>query len=194
MKLKEKRVGLALTGSFCTFSVAIVILQEIINEGAVVTPIISNIVDTVDTRFFKANDLKKTLENLSGNKVIRCITDAEPIGPRQLLDILVVLPCTGNTIAKMAMGISDTTVTMAVKSHLRNNRPVVLGVSTNDSLGNGAKNIGALLNAKNIYFVPFGQDDPNNKTRSMVLKSGLAVKTIEMALDGQQIQPILVSH
>jgi dipicolinate synthase subunit B len=193
MRLEGKRVGFAMTGSFCTFALAIQVLEEIIARGAVVTPIISNIVDTVDTRFFKAAELKERLTGLTGNPVIRTISEAEPIGPGKLLDLLVILPCTGNTIAKLAAGITDTTVTMAVKAHLRNNGPVVLGVSTNDALSNGAKNIGALLNARNVYFIPFSQDDPMVKARSAVLRSEFVIKALEMALDGQQMQPVLVS-
>jgi dipicolinate synthase subunit B len=192
MKLEGKRIGFAMTGSFCTFSLAIKALEEILAQGAAVTPILSYMVDTVDTRFYKTADLKNELTKLTGSKIIRTIPDAEPIGPNQLLDLLVVLPCTGNTVAKLANGITDTPVTMAVKSHLRNNRPVVLGVSTNDALGNGSKNIGALLNMRNIYFIPFGQDAPDVKARSMVLKNEYTIRALELALDGQQIQPILV--
>jgi dipicolinate synthase subunit B len=191
MKLEGKRIGFALTGSFCTFDIAIHALDEILAEGAEVFPIISHIVDTVDTRFYKAADLKTTLSDMTKNPVMRTVCDAEPIGPKQFLDLLVVLPCTGNTVAKLANGITDTAVTMAVKAHLRNDRPVVLGISTNDALGNGAKNIGALLNARNIYVIPFGQDDPEKKGRSMVLKKEFVLKTLEMALDGRQLQPIL---
>jgi dipicolinate synthase subunit B len=192
MTLEGKRIGFAMTGSFCTFALALRALEAMLSKGAKVTPIISAIVDTADTRFYQADDLKRKLTQLTGQPVIRTITEAEPIGPGQLLDVMVVLPCTGNTIAKMCLGITDTAVTMAVKSHLRNNRPVVLGVSTNDALGNGAKNIGALLNARNFYFVPFGQDDPSVKGRSMVLKEEYVIDTIEGALEGRQLQPLLV--
>jgi dipicolinate synthase subunit B len=192
MKLKDKRIGFAVTGSFCTFEIAVNVLKELINEGAIVTPIISSAVDTTDTRFYTADDFKDDLYTLTKNPVIRTILEAEPIGPQKLLDVLLILPCTGNTLAKMAYGITDTAVTMAAKAHLRNNRPCVLGVSTNDALGNGAKNIGALLNARNIYFVPFGQDDPIQKNRSMVFKKEYVLRTLEMALDNEQIQPIIV--
>lgn len=191
MKLKGQRVGFALTGSFCTFDTAFAVLEKIVSEGAIVTPIISSIVDTTDTRFIKASDLKEKLYLLTGSPIIKTIAQAEPIGPQQLLDLLIILPCTGNTMAKLACGITDTAVCMAAKSHLRNNRPVVLGLSTNDALGNSAKNIGILLNTRNYYFVPFGQDDPFQKNRSMVLNGEHALQAFEMALDGQQLQPIL---
>jgi dipicolinate synthase subunit B len=193
LKLEGKRIGFAMTGSFCTFSVAIKGLKDILEQGALVTPVISNNVDVTDTRFYNADELKKELTRLTDQPIIKTIAEAEPIGPYQLFDLLIVLPCTGNTLAKINMGITDTTVTMAVKSHLRNNRPVVLGVSTNDALGNNAKNIGALLNARNFYFIPFGQDDPEGKGRSMVLKGEYVLKTIEMAFDNRQIQPVLVN-
>jgi dipicolinate synthase subunit B len=191
VKLKGQRVGFALTGSFCTFDTAFAVLEKIVSEGAIVTPIISSIVDTTDTRFIKASDLKEKLYLLTGSPIIKTIAQAEPIGPQQLLDLLIILPCTGNTMAKLACGITDTAVCMAAKSHLRNNRPVVLGLSTNDALGNSAKNIGILLNTRNYYFVPFGQDDPFQKNRSMVLNGEHALQAFEMALDGQQLQPIL---
>lgn len=191
MVLEGKRIGFAMTGSFCTFNTALECLRDIVACGAVVTPIVSYAVDTLDTRFNKACELKETLTHITGNAVIRTIPDAEPLGPRGLFDVLVVLPATGNTLAKLAAGITDTPVTMAVKSHLRNSAPVVLAVSTNDALGNGAKNIGSLMNARNIFFVPFGQDDPKTKERSMVFKPGYVLETISLALNGRQLQPIL---
>ena len=189
--LAGKRIGLALTGSFCTFEVAFDILQSLISAGADVLPIISYAVDTMDTKFGNSKDIKKRLAQLTGKPIINSIKDAEPIGPGKLLDALVVLPATGNTIAKIAHGITDTPVTMAAKAHLRNDRPLVLGLSSNDALGNGAKNIGLLLGMRNIYFIPFGQDQPHGKPRSVVFKEKYALPAISEALNGKQLQPIL---
>lgn len=191
MKLEGKKVGLAVTGSFCTFETALHCAKDMVKQGVQLTGILSNIVDTTDTRFMAAEDFKKSLSEISGRPLISTITQAEPIGPQKLFDLLVVLPATGNTIAKLAAGITDTPVCMAIKSHLRNNRPVLLAISTNDALGGGAKNIGQLLNAKNIFFVPFSQDDPINKPKSMVFLKEEVVPAMESALDYQQIQPIL---
>lgn len=191
MALENKRIGFALTGSFCTFATALECIEEIMRQGAEVTPIISHSVDTIDTRFGRAADLKEKLEWITGKQIIRTIPGAEPIGPKQLFDLLVVLPATGNTIAKLANGITDTPVTMAVKSHLRNNGPVVLGISTNDALGNGAKNIGALLNTRHFYFVPYGQDDPAQKNYSIIFNKEKVLPTLECALEGRQVQPLL---
>jgi len=187
-----KRIGFALTGSFCTLDIALEIVSSLVDSGAEVIPIISQSVDTIDTKFGAANDIKNKLAELTGQPVIKSISEAEPIGPAKLLDVLVVLPATGNSLAKIVYGITDTPVTMAVKAHLRNNRPVVLGLSSNDALGNGAKNIGLLLGMRNIYFVPFGQDQPHEKPRSMVLKSEYALAAIDEALHGRQLQPIIM--
>jgi dipicolinate synthase subunit B len=191
-ELNNLRIGFALTGSFCTFDTALACMEELVNMGAKVTPIISAAVDTMDTKFYKTADLKEKLMQISGNNIIRTITEAEPIGPQKLFDLLIVLPATGNTIAKLAYGITDTTVTMAVKSHLRNNRPVVLGISSNDALGNSAKNIGMLMNYKHIYFVPYAQDDPVNKPKSMVFIKDLTIPAIKEALDNRQLQPVVM--
>jgi len=191
MTLDNKRIGLAITGSFCTFETALTCAEYIVKAGAVVTGILSNAVDTTDTRFMTAMDLKGLLADITGRPIIRTIVEAEPIGPQKLFDLLIVLPATGNTLAKLAAGITDTTVTMAVKSHLRNNRPVVLAISTNDALGNNAKNIGLLLNTKHIYFVPFGQDDPVNKPKSAVFLKDKVVPAMIEALEGRQLQPVL---
>lgn len=192
MLLDGKKIGFAVTGSFCTFGKAVIELENIIKEGAEVFPIISYAVDKFDTKFGNASDWKLKFEGLSGKKIISTIVEAEPIGPKSLLDLVIVLPCTGNTIGKIANGITDTPVTMAVKAHLRNNKPVVIAVSTNDGLGINAKNIGLLLNMKNIYFIPFGQDDPVKKHNSLMAKMELTVPTIVEALNGRQIQPLLV--
>jgi len=187
-----KRIGFALTGSFCTLDMALEIISELVQLGAEVIPILSHAVDTTDTQFGAANELKERLAEITGRPPIKTITGAEPIGPAKLLDILVVLPATGNTLAKIAYGITDTPVTMAVKAHIRNNRPVVIGLSSNDALGNGAKNIGLLLGMRNMYFVPFGQDKPHEKPRSMVLKGEYTLAAIDEALQGRQLQPIVI--
>jgi len=191
MILDNKRIGFAITGSFCTFEAALACVEDILKEGASVTGILSYAADMTDTRFMTAESLKESLAGLTGKSIIRTIVEAEPIGPQKLFDILIVLPATGNTLAKLAAGITDTPVTMAVKSHLRNNRPVVLAVSTNDALGNNAQNIGKLLNTKNIYFVPFSQDDPVKKPKSMVFLDSQVIPSMREALEGRQLQPIL---
>jgi dipicolinate synthase subunit B len=192
MLLDGIKIGYALTGSFCTFNKAFSELELLIREGADVYPIISDSVNKFDTRYGSAEEWKLKLEGLTGRKVISSIVDAEPIGPKSMLDIIVVMPCTGNTLAKLANAVTDTPVTMAVKAHLRNNKPVVLAVSTNDGLGANAKNLGILLNVENVYFVPFNQDDPVKKINSLVAKFELLIPTIQEALKGRQIQPMLV--
>jgi len=167
-------------------------IEKLVKEGAEVFPIVSHSVKNTDTRFGNANDFLLMLENITGRKPISTITEAEPIGPKSLLDVIVVSPCTGNTCAKLACGITDTPVTMAVKAHLRNGKPVVLAISTNDGLGANAKNIGMLLNSKNIFMVPFGQDDPIKKPNSLVARNEKLIDTILEALKGRQLQPLLV--
>ena len=189
--IEKKRIGFALTGSFCTISTAIDCMAELIAHGADVTPIISHILDTSDTKFGKAESLKAKLKLMTRHQIITTIPSAEPIGPGDLFDLLIVLPASGNTMAKIVAGIADTPVTMAVKAHLRNGGPVLLGIASNDALGLGAKNIGQLLSTRNIYFVPFGQDDAEGKPRSMVFKKEYVIPAIIEALDGKQIQPIL---
>ncbi len=194
MKLENLTVGFAMTGSFCTFHKVFPQIQRIVEQNARVIPIMSENSYSTDTRFGKAEDHIKRLGELTTEKVIGTITEAEPIGPKKILDVLIVAPCTGNSIAKIANGIADTTVTLAVKSHLRNKRPVVIAVSTNDGLGNNAKNIGMLAGMKNIYLVPFGQDDCVQKENSVVADMGLIIPATELALDGKQLQPVLVTH
>jgi len=190
--LSGKRIGFALTGSFCTLDTALECMEELLNEGAVLTSILSHSVNEMDTKFGKAADLKEKLAKLTPHPIISTIPQAEPIGPGKLLDALIVLPASGNTIAKLAAGIADTPVTMAVKSHLRNGCPVLIGLSSNDALGTGAKNIGQLLAARNIYFIPFGQDDAKEKPRSMVFNKKYVLPALHEALNGRQIQPLLV--
>lgn len=190
--MDKKRIGFAVCGSFCTFSTALECAEDIKKTGAALTGILSYATDEMDTRFMSADAFKHSLLKITGNDLIRTIPEAEPIGPKKLFDLMLVLPATGNTLAKIAAGIADTPVTMAVKSHLRNNRPVVLAISTNDALGNNAKNIGTLLNMKNIYFVPFGQDDPIQKPKSMVFLKEQVVSALEEAIKGKQVQPLVV--
>ncbi|MBR3145034.1 MAG: dipicolinate synthase subunit B [Clostridia bacterium] len=192
MFLETIRLGYAFCGSFCTIKDSLCELEKLCKENYDVTAIMSQIVYNTDTRFIKADDLKEAVKKATGKEIIHDITGAEPIGPKALFDILVVSPCTGNTLAKIALGITDTPVTMAVKAHLRNRRPVVLGLATNDALSASAKNIGALLNTKNIYFVPFGQDDPDKKETSMICDFTLIKDTVEEALCGKQIKPLLI--
>lgn len=190
--LSGLKIGFGITGSFCTISKILPVIEELAANGADVLPIISKTVAETDTRFGKADDLKRMLEGITGKKPLREITEVEPIGPKGLIDVMVAAPCTGNSIAKIANGISDTPVTLAVKSHLRNNRPVVIAVSTNDGLSGNIKNIGALLTRKNIYIVPFGQDDSASKENSLVSDFGLIAPTITSALKGAQLQPLLI--
>lgn len=192
MTVKGRHIGFAFTGSFCTISEAIREMERLVFLGAEVYPIISTTVATTNTRFGRADELRRRVELVTGRDCIDTIPEAEPIGPKNFLDIIVVAPCTGNTLSKIANGITDTPVTMAVKAQLRNQKPVVLAIATNDGLGANAKNIGILLNTKNIYFVPFGQDDPEKKNNSLIAKFGMIVPTVELALEGKQIQPLLV--
>lgn len=183
-------IGFALCGSFCTFSQVFPILEQLSKEHTV-TPIFSHAAATIDSRFGTAAQHLHTASTLCAAQPITTIPQAEPIGPKKLFDILVVAPCTGNTLAKLSHGIADGPVTMAVKSHLRNGRPVLLAVSTNDALGTAAENIGRLMARKNIYFVPFSQDDPDGKPNSMVADFEQIPKAIEAALENSQLQPIL---
>lgn len=191
MELKDKNIGFALCGSFCTYKKVLLEFEKLCNLGANVFPIMSEISASTDTRFGNASDFCEFLETKSKNKIIKTIKDAEPIGPKGYLDILVIAPCTGNTLAKLASGIADSTVTLAAKAHLRNQKPLVIAVSTNDGLANAAKNIGALLNYKNIYFVPFTQDDCINKPNSLVADMSRIEQTLISALDYKQLQPVL---
>lgn len=190
--MEKIKLGFALCGSFCTFSKALEQIKYLSENNYEITPIFSEFAYRTDTRFYKSESFITQTENICRNKSIKTITEAEPIGPKKLFDVVAVAPCTGNTLAKLAHGITDTTVTMAVKAHLRNSRPVVLGISTNDALGASAQNIGRLMNVRNIYFVPFRQDDSLNKPRSIVCDFTRIEGTISSALKGEQIQPIIV--
>lgn len=185
------RLGLAVCGSCCTYAKMLAAAEELCRRYDV-TAILSEHAATLDSRFGSAQELKEKLAALTGKPVLCTIAQAEPIGPKRLLDVVLIAPCTGNTLAKLAAGITDTTVTMAAKAHLRNGRPVVLAVSTNDGLAGSARNIGALLDKRNVYFVPFRQDDPQGKPRSLVADLTLAGEAVEAALAGRQLQPILL--
>ena len=191
MKLNDKRIGVALSGSFCTYDKVFKELQKLVDEGAKVQTIFSDASQTIDSRFGKAEEFVQKAEKLKGIRPMRTIAEAEPIGPKELLDLLIILPCTGNTIAKLANGITDTPVLMAAKAHLRNEKPLLLSVSTNDALGMNMKNIGLLLNAKHIYFVPFGQDNPQKKPNSMIAHTELLLDAAKEALEGKQYQPVI---
>lgn len=192
MRLKGVRVAVALTGSHCTLEKVLPQMEKMMAEGAQVSAVISPSVDHTDTRFGECTRWKQRLVQITGNKLINSITAAEPVGPNKLFDVVVVAPCTGNTLAKLAQGITDTAVLMAVKAQLRNSRPVILGISTNDGLGLNARNIGVLLLAKNIYMIPFRQDNPYSKPNSLVAEMDLMIPTIEGALQGKQVQPLLL--
>lgn len=192
MELNMLRIGFAVTGSFCTMEKATDEIKSLISHGARVIPIMSEISASTDTRFGSCDHFIDKITSLTGEEIIHTVKAAEPIGPKKLLDALVVAPCTGNTMAKIAGSITDSCVTMAVKAHLRNNRPVIIALATNDALSGSAKNIGELLNRKNIYFVPFRQDDPIKKTTSMIADFTKITATLKLALDGIQIQPILL--
>ena len=192
MDLKDKKIGFTLTGSFCTFQKVIPKMKEIKKLGAEIIPIMSFNSYNLDTKFGKAKDFIEEIENISGKEIIHTIQEAEPIGPKKMTDIMIIAPCSGNTMAKLACDIIDTPATMAAKSHLRNNRPLVIAPSTNNGLSGNAENIGKLLNRKNYYFVPFRQDNPITKPRSIVFDVEYIIKTIEYALDGEQISPILI--
>lgn len=184
-------IGFAMCGSFCTFSKVFPIMEQLTAQHKVF-PIFSDVCCSTDSRFGQSKDFIAFAERICNRKVIQKVEEAEPIGPKKLLDALVIAPCTGNTLAKLAHGIADGPVTMAAKSHLRNGRPVIVAVSSNDALGAGAENIGRLLARKHYYFVPFQQDDPENKPTSMVADFTKIPDTLAAALDGRQLQPILL--
>lgn len=186
-------VGFAMCGSFCTYSQIFPVL-ELLCRDYQVTPIFSSTAYTTDSRFGSAAEHIETVRDFCSAEPLHTIGQVEPIGPKKLLDILIIAPCTGNTLAKLANGIADGPVTMAAKSHLRNGRPVLVAVSTNDALSGAAENIGKLMNRKHYYFVPFGQDDPRNKPTSMVADFSMIPSALEAALEGQQIQPILLRN
>lgn len=191
MEIKGKKVGVAITGSFCTFEKIFIQLKKLVDAGAIVYTIFSNSSQNISSRFGSPDEFMKKAEEITGRKPILSIEEAEPIGPQGYLDILVILPCTGNTIAKLANGITDSPVLMAAKAHLRNNKPLVISISSNDALGMNMKNIGILINAKNIYFIPFGQDNCIKKPNSLIAHTELLIPTLEKALDHIQLQPVI---
>lgn len=188
-----KNIGIAFTGSFCTYEKIFEAVQRLAEEGAELYTIFSDHASSMDTRFGSCEEFLNRAREVSGREPIITIPGAEPIGPKAMLDVLVIAPCTGNTLSKLANGISDTPVLMAAKSHLRNNKPLVIALSTNDALGMNLKNIGILLNTKNIYFVPFGQDNYRGKPNSMTAHIEELPDTIERALQYTQVQPVIVS-
>ena len=189
-----KKIGIAMTGSYCTYKKTFEAIRQLKDTGANLIPIFSFNAASTDSRFGTHDDFLQLARDLTGKEPILTIPDAEPIGPKSMLDILVIAPCTGNTLSKLANGISDTPVLMAAKSHLRNNKPLVISLPTNDALGMNLKNIGILLNTKNIYFVPFGQDNYRTKPNSMIAHVELLSDTIELAFEYKQLQPVIKSH
>lgn len=192
MNLKNKNIGFCMTGSFCTFKNIILQMKELKKEDANIIPIMSYKAYKIDTQYGKSKDYIKQIEEVTKNKIINNIEDANLLGIKNKTDIMIIAPCTGNTLAKLSVGICDTPVLIAAKFHLRNNNPLVIAPSTNDGLSINAENIGKLLNTKNYFFVPFRQENPITKPRSIVFDHRYIVKTLEYALDGQQIQPILL--
>lgn len=191
MTLENLNIGFALTGSFCTLKKTMEALTELSKSGANIIPIMSEITYCTDTRFGKAEDFINEIKAITGNEIINSIKKAEPIGPKNLLNALIIAPCTGNTLSKIALGMTDSCVAMAAKASLRNDNPLIIAVSTNDGLGASAKNIAALLNTKNVFFVPFGQDDPVKKPNSLVADMTKINDTLILAMDKKQIQPII---
>lgn len=191
--LKGKRIGVALTGSHCTIGEILPQFEKMAQAGAALFPILSPSVRETDTRFGTAAAAREKVEQITGRKPWLEIVDVEPIGPQKLLDLLLIAPCSGNSLAKLARGITDSAVLMAAKAQLRNRRPLLLSISTNDALGLNAANIAVLLNTKYIFMVPFGQDNPEGKPNSMVARSELIIPAVEAALEGRQLQPILVN-
>lgn len=194
MKLENKRIGVAMTGSFCTFAKAIKGIKILVEEGAKVQTIFSDSAQTINSRFGRAKDFIHEVTEITGQEPMLTIEQAEVIGPTGCFDLLLMLPCTGNTMAKLVNGITDTPALMAAKAHLRNGEPLLISMATNDALGMNFKNIGYLLNSKNVYFVPFGQDDPVKKPNSMTADTGLIIPAMLEALKGRQYQPVLCSR
>lgn len=192
MNFEGKTVGFALTGSHCTHDEVLPQMRRLVDLGANIIPIISHTVATVDTRFGTAEDWKNKIEDITGRKPLMTIQETEPLGPSKQLDCLLIAPCTGNTLARLANALTDGPILMAAKAQMRNHRPVVLAISTNDALGLNAQNLARLLAAKDIYFVPFGQDAPEKKPKSMVARMELIPDTLLAAMEGTQLQPLVV--
>lgn len=194
MSLKGKRIGFGLTGSHCTYDEVYPEIENLVNAGAEVIPVVTFTVKNTETRFGKGEDWVERIEDLTGNKVIDSIVKAEPLGPKIPLDCMVIAPLTGNSLSKFANALTDSPVLMAAKATLRNQKPVVLGISTNDALGLNGVNLMRLMSTKNIYFIPFGQDDPVKKPNSMVARMSMLEETIIAALNGKQLQPVIVER
>ncbi|MEG9296707.1 dipicolinate synthase subunit B [Mangrovibacillus sp. Mu-81] len=192
MSVKGKRIGFGLTGSHCTYDAVFPEIERLVQNGAEVMPIVTSTVMNTETRFGKGEDWIKRIENVTGHKVIDSIVKAEPLGPKIPLDCMVIAPLTGNSMSKFANAMTDSPVLMAAKATLRNHRPVVLGISTNDALGLNGINLMRLISTKDIYFIPFGQDAPENKPKSMVARMTLIQETIEAAIEGKQLQPVII--
>ena len=185
-------IGFAITGSFCTFHTILPVMEQLVRENYRLIPILSESAGQFDTRFTTAQDFRHKVEEIAGRPCMTSIVEAEPIGPKALLDALIIAPCTGNTLAKLANGITDGPVLMAAKAHLRNQRPVLIHLASNDGMGMNFKNIGLLMNTKNIYFVPFGQDNPEKKPNSLVAEPSLVSEALASCLVGKQLQPVLL--
>lgn len=185
-------IGYAVCGSFCTFSKSLRILEQLVSDGLDIIPIMSENAFYTDTRFWVAEDFRKKITELCGKEIIHSITDAEPLGPKISLDALIIAPCTGNTLAKIANGITDTPVTMAAKAHLRSDRPLIICLASNDAMSTNLKNIGTLLLRKHVYFVPMVQDDPTQKPHSLVADFSLLPDTLENALKGVQLRKLFL--
>ena len=194
MDFSNCNIGYGITGSFCTFAKTRKEVVRLTEMGANVIPIFSYQAQSCDTRFGSAKEFVEGICEITRNEGIKTMQQAEPIGPNNFLDIMVIAPCTGNSAAKLCNGITDTPVLMASKAHMRNGKPLVIAISTNDALGVNFKTIGGLMNMKNIYFVPFGQDNYKSKPNSMIAKMELLPDTIELAMRGKQIQPIFVPN
>jgi dipicolinate synthase subunit B len=194
MSVKGKRIGFGLTGSHCTYDAVFPEIEKLVNEGAEVIPVVTSTVKNTVTRFGDGEDWIKRIEDVTGNKVVDTIVKAEPLGPKLPLDCMVIAPLTGNSMSKFANAMTDSPVLMAAKATLRNHRPVVVGISTNDALGLNGVNLMKLISAKDIYFIPFGQDDPEKKPKSMVARMTRLLETVEAALEGKQLQPVVVER
>jgi dipicolinate synthase subunit B len=194
MNLTGKRIGFGMTGSHHTHSQVFPQIEKLVLEKAEVIPIVSYTVQNTDTIFGKASDHIEKLESITGKKVVSTILDAEPFGPKHPLDCMIIAPLTGNSLSKLANALTDNAVLMAAKSTLRNQKPILLGVTTNDALGLNGSNLIKLMNSKNIYFIPFGQDDPYNKPNSMTAKLDYLLESVESALNGKQLQPLIIPY
>ncbi len=192
MKLKGKHIGFGLTGSHCTYSAVLPEMKKLVEAGAKVTPFVSFTVKSTDTKFGDSEDWIKQIQEITGEEIVDSIVKAEPFGPRTPLDCMVIAPLTGNSASKLANALTDSPVLMAAKATLRNTKPVVLAISTNDALGLNGMNIMKLMATKNIYFVPYGQDDPYKKPNSLVARMTSIQQTIESAIEGKQFQPVII--